>query len=114
MRTQTLLACALQEAREQTDQLFRLVRPGSLYERPIAERNRIVFFLGHIEASDWTLIGRSALDIRSFHPEFDRLFAFGIDPPPGQLPADQPSDWPAPAEVERYNQRVRDELDELL
>ena len=31
----------------------------------------------------------------AFHAEFDRLFAFGIDPPPGQLPSDQPSDWPA-------------------
>jgi iron(II)-dependent oxidoreductase len=114
MRTQTLLACALQEAREQTDQLFRLIRPGSLYERPIPERNRIVFYLGHLEAFDWNLIGRYALDIRSFQPEFDRLFAFGIDPPPGQLPADQPSDWPSLAEVERYNLRVRDEIDDLL
>ena len=51
---------------------------------------------------------------RPFHPEFDRLFAFGIDPPPGQLAADQPSDWPRPAEVERYNQRVRDEFDDRL
>jgi gamma-glutamyl hercynylcysteine S-oxide synthase len=50
----------------------------------------------------------------SFHPAFDRLFAFGIDPPPGELPSDQPSDWPALAEVERYNQRVRDEIDRRL
>ncbi len=33
---------------------------------------------------------------------------------PGQLPADQPSDWPSLAEVDRYNQRVRDEIDDLL
>ena len=114
MRTQTQLASALAEAREQTDDLFRLVRPTSLYERPIPERHRIVFYLGHLEAFDWNLIGRYALDIRSFQPEFDRLFAFGIDPPPGQLPADQPSDWPSLAEVERYNLRTRDEIDDLL
>jgi formylglycine-generating enzyme required for sulfatase activity len=114
MRTQTELASALSQAREETDELFRLVRPTSLYERPIPERNRIVFYLGHVEAFDWNLIGRYALDIRSFHPEFDRLFAFGIDPPPGQLPSDQPSDWPSLAEVERYNLRTRDEIDELI
>jgi iron(II)-dependent oxidoreductase len=114
MRTQTELASALAEARDQTDELFRLIRPTSLYERPIRERHRIVFYLGHLEAFDWNLIGRYALDIHSFQPEFDRLFAFGIDPPPGQLPSDQPSDWPSLAEVERYNLRTRDEIDDLL
>jgi gamma-glutamyl hercynylcysteine S-oxide synthase len=114
MRTQSELGHAIEEAREQTDALFRAVRPDSFYERPIAERHRIVFYLGHMEAFDWNLIGRYALDRRPFHAEFDHLFAFGIDPPPGQLPSDQPSDWPSLAEVDRYNQRVRDEIDELI
>jgi len=114
MRTQSELLHAIEEAREQTDALFRVVRPDSFYERPIAERHRIVFYLGHVEAFDWNLIGRYALDRRPFHAEFDHLFAFGIDPPPGQLPSDRPSDWPSLAEVDRYNQRVRDEIDELI
>jgi gamma-glutamyl hercynylcysteine S-oxide synthase len=114
MRTQSELGHVIEEAREQTDALFRAVRPDSFYERPIAERHRIVFYLGHVEAFDWNLIGRYALDRRPFHAEFDHLFAFGIDPPPGQLPSDRPSDWPSLAEVDRYNQRVRDEIDELL
>ena len=114
MQTQSELGRAIEEAREQTDALFRAVRPDSFYERPIPERHRIVFYLGHVEAFDWNLIGRYALDRRPFHAEFDRLFAFGIDPPPGQLPSDRPSDWPSLAEVDRYNQRVRDEIDNLL
>jgi formylglycine-generating enzyme required for sulfatase activity len=114
MQTQSELGRAIDEAREQTDALFRAVRPDSFYERPIPERHRIVFYLGHVEAFDWNLIGRYALDRRPFHAEFDRLFAFGIDPPPGQLPDDRPSDWPSLAEVDRYNQRVRDEIDDLL
>ena len=72
------------------------------------------FTSGHLEAFDWNLIGRYALDVPSFHSEFDRLFAFGIDPPPGELPGDKPSDWPSLAEIDRYNQRVRDEVDERL
>ncbi|MBZ5725530.1 MAG: SUMF1/EgtB/PvdO family nonheme iron enzyme [Acidobacteriia bacterium] len=114
MRTQTERGLALGRAREETDALFRLVRSDSLYERPIAERHRIVFYIGHLEAFDWNLVGRYALDKRSFHPEFDRLFAFGIDPPPGELPSDRPADWPGLQEVERYTQRIRDEIDDVL
>lgn len=114
MRTQTELEIALQEARARTDELFRLVRPDSLYERPIPERHRIVFYIGHVEAFDWNLMARYALDKPSFHPSFDKLFAFGIDPPEGQAPADQPSDWPSLGETERYGQRTRDEIDGTL
>jgi len=113
-RTTTDLARALCQARQQTDELFRLVRPDAVYERPIPERHRIVFYIGHLEAFDWNLIGRYALDARAFHPAFDRLFAFGIDPPPGQLPSDQPADWPSLDEVECYNRRTRSEVDQLL
>ena len=108
------LGRALERARQQTDLLFRLVRPDSLYDRPIPERHRILFYLGHLEAFDWNLVGRYHLDVPSFHAGFDRLFAFGIDPPPGRLPEDRPSDWPSLAEVARYNQRVRDEIDSRL
>jgi formylglycine-generating enzyme required for sulfatase activity len=110
----TSLGRTLARAREETDRLFALVRPDALYDRPIPERHRILFYVGHVEAFDWNLIGRYALDVPSFHPEFDRLFAFGIDPPPGQLPQDKPSDWPSLAEVDRYNHRVRDEIDSRL
>ena len=42
------------------------------------------------------------------------MFAFGIDPVGGGLPADQPSDWPAFDRVRQYVEEVRDELDEGL
>lgn len=104
----------LAAARTETDGLFDLLRPEALYERPIPERHRVVFYLGHLEAFDWNLIGRFALDLPAFHPSFDRLFAFGIDPSPGQLPADQPADWPAVEEVRAYNRRVRETIDAVL
>jgi hypothetical protein len=114
MRTQLESGRALQQAREQMDALFRLVRPAAFYDRPIGERHRMIFYLGHADAFDWNLIARYALDVPAFHKEFDRLFAFGIDPPPGELPSDQPSDWPALAEVERYQHRTREIIDQLL
>jgi len=108
------LASALGSARETTDALFALVRPGSLYERPIPERHRIVFYIGHLEAFDWNLICRRFLDIPSFQTEFDKLFSFGIDPGPGNLPQDQPADWPRLEEIGAYNRRVRETLDGVL
>jgi len=113
MTPATELVHTLADARDRTDDLFQIVRPDSFYERPIPERHRIIFYLGHMEAFDWNLLGRYAFDARPFQPEFDKLFAFGIDPPPGRLPEDQPSDWPGLAEVERYVGRVRDEIDEI-
>ena len=107
-------AAELQSARDTTDQLFALLAPGALYDRPIPERHRLIFYLGHLEAFDWNLIGRTTLDVPSFHPTFDRLFAFGIDPEPGKQPADIPSDWPSTSEVAAYNSRTRQTIDGLL
>lgn len=104
----------LKSARRNTDDLFALVRPESLYERTIPERHRIIFYLGHLEAFDWNLMARRALDHASFHPSFDQLFAFGIDPPQGRLPMDGTSDWPGVEEIERYNQRTREIIDDSL
>jgi len=110
----TPLPRQLEEARRQTDSLFPIVRADSLYERPIPERHRIIFYLGHLEAFDWNLLAQYALDLPSFHPTFDRLFAFGIDPSEGDLPNDKASDWPGVEEVTRYNQRTRQAIDEAL
>lgn len=103
----------LSDARLCSDALFRIVRQDSLYERPIPQRHRIVFYIGHLEAFDWNLLG-SALGLKSFHPEFDRLFAFGIDPVAGGLPGDQPSDWPSLQAVRDYVSRIRAALDDQL
>ena len=114
MSPRTSLVTALGEARARTDALFAMVRPDTLYERPIPERHRLIFYLGHLEAFDWNQIGQGAMGLAPFHASFDKLFAFGIDPPMGQLPADRPSDWPAVAEVHGYNKRVRQALDDVL
>jgi iron(II)-dependent oxidoreductase len=104
----------LADARRRSDDLFALVKPDALYERPIAERHRIIFYIGHLEAFDWNLFGERVLGVKSFHPEFDRLFAFGIDPVGGGLPTDQPSEWPSIAAVRDYVSKIRTGLDDKL
>jgi ergothioneine biosynthesis protein EgtB len=108
------LLLRLAESRSITDDLFRLVRAESLYDRPIPERHRIVFYMGHLEAFDWNLIAGQALGLASGHQGFDRLFAFGIDPVGGGLPTDQPADWPRLPEIAAYNLKIREDLDRLL
>jgi len=88
-----------------------MVRPDSLYERPIAERHRIIFYLGHLEAFDWNLLRERILGLKTFDPDFDKLFAFGIDPINGALPSDQPIDWPSAADARKYVKRIRESID---
>jgi len=102
------------DARRRSDEIFEVVKADSVYERPIPERHRIIFYIGHLETFDWNLLRERALSLKSFHAEFDRLFAFGIDPVGGGLPNDQPSDWPSVAAVRDYVERIRQALDENL
>ncbi|MDR5783832.1 SUMF1/EgtB/PvdO family nonheme iron enzyme [Caballeronia sp. LZ065] len=101
----------LAEARRVTDELFGVIKPEHLYDRPIAERHRIVFYIGHLEAFDRNLFDQRLFDLPSPNPAYDDLFAFGIDPVDGGLPTDQPADWPTLDEVRAYRDTVRAAID---
>ena len=103
----------LQRARSHTDSLFELVAPETLYARPIPDRHRLIFYVGHLEAFDWNQLVRGVLAMPSFDPAFDALFEAGIDPPPGQAPQDTPSDWPTLETVRGYVARARAGVDEI-
>jgi iron(II)-dependent oxidoreductase len=102
------------DARRRSDSLFDIVQTDALFDRPIPERHRIIFYVGHLEAFDWNLLHENVFGLKSFQPEFDRLFAFGIDPVGGGLPSDQPSDWPTLEAVRDYVRKIRAALDEKL
>ena len=114
IQVQHLLLTRLREARAETDRLFGHVKSEFLYERPIPERHRIVFYIGHLEAFDWNLLRGRILTQTDFHSEFDNLFAFGIDPVGGGLPTDQPSDWPSLEQVRAYVNQLRQVVDDGL
>jgi len=108
------LLARLHEARRITDALFTVVKPEFLYERPIAERHRIVFYMGHLDAFDRNLFDQRLLDLPSRSPEFDQLFAFGIDPVDGGLPTDQLHDWPTLDVIRAYIGQIREDIDSRL
>lgn len=99
------------DARRITDDLFTIVKPEFLYERPIRERHRIVFYIGHLEAFDRNLFDQRLCDLPAFDPHLDQLFAFGIDPVDGGFPTDQPGDWPSLDAVRDYASRAREQID---
>jgi len=107
------LLAKLHEARKRTDAIFALLSPNSFYDRPILERHRLIFYLGHLEAFDWNLLS-PVLALPAANAAFDHLFAFGIDPVDGNLPSDEPKDWPHIAQTETYNRRTRERLDDAL
>src|SRR5215472_3234300 len=58
----------LSDVRQQTDQLFEIVRTEALYERPIPERHRLIFYVGHVEAFDWNLLRQHSASLHSPQP----------------------------------------------
>lgn len=107
------LRAELVAARAETDALFRLVSEADLYERPLPQRHRLIFYLGHLDAFDWNQAGRFGLGEPHVDASLDTLFERGIDPEPGQLPPDQVGDWPSVAQTDAYIATVRNRLDEL-
>src|ERR1051326_5225930 len=112
--SQETLLERLHAARKQSDELFSIVKPEFLYERPIAERHRIVFYIGHLEAFDWNLLRERGFQGEPFNPNFDRLFAFGIDPVAGGLASDQPNDPPNIQSVGECVAHTRRTIDDNL
>ena len=111
--SRSLLLARLAEARRRTDALLDLIPPGRMLERPIAERHRFVFYLGHLEAFDWNLLS-PRFDGARAASELDTLFAFGIDPVDGETPNEAPSAWPDLATIRAYNRDIRHALDASL
>src|SRR5207245_11432644 len=97
----------LLDARARTDEIFRVVREEAMYDRPIPERHRIIFYVGHVAALDWNLLAQRAFGLRSFQRSFDHLFAFGIVPVVGGLPSDNSEDWRSRDYAERCDRSVR-------
>lgn len=107
------LLSRLSEGRAETDRLFAILNPDALYDRPIPERHRVCFYIGHLETFDWNLF-KESLQLKSFNPQFDHLFAAGIDPVDGGLPSDTPANWPSISEIQDYRKRTQATLDSVF
>lgn len=108
------LTARLQRARAATDRLFTWLQEPAWLARPIAERHRLIFYVGHLEAFDWNLLAHEVGRRPSRRPRFEALFAFGIDPVDGQLPSEAATEWPSRDAISAWTREARAEVDEVL
>lgn len=104
----------IRRARTQSERLFGILKPEALFERPIALRHRVIFYVGHLDGFDSIQICREGLGLKSPDPELDALFQAGIDPDSSALPQDTAADWPSLEQVQAYAARSQRHVDENL
>lgn len=95
--------------RARSRELFDLVIPDAYFDRPIALRNPIVFYEGHIPAFSVNTLVKLTLKRKGIDEDLETLFARGIDPE-DETAVRSPTDvWPSREEVQGYA-RAADEL----
>jgi iron(II)-dependent oxidoreductase len=88
--------------REMTRALFTIPTAEAYYDRPIKLRNPITFYEGHIPVFAVNTLIRMALKRGGMDPQFETLFARGIDPEDEDA-AKTPTDfWPSRDRVQAY------------
>jgi iron(II)-dependent oxidoreductase len=99
--TREELVAWYRSTRERTRQLFDLVTPDAYYDRPIALRNPIVFYEGHLPGFSVNTLVKLAHKRQGVDERLETLFARGIDPEDeASVPAE--SAWPSRAEVQAF------------
>jgi gamma-glutamyl hercynylcysteine S-oxide synthase len=88
--------------RARTRQLFDIVTPEAYYDRPIALRNPIVFYEGHLPGFAVNTLVKLALRRDGVDARLETLFARGIDPE-DESAVRSPTDlWPSREEVQQF------------
>jgi iron(II)-dependent oxidoreductase len=83
--------------------MFDLLAPSTYYERPIALRNPVVFYEGHLPAFAVNTLIKNALGQPGIDDHLETIFARGIDPDTeaAAVARGNPA-WPSRAVVEEY------------
>lgn len=103
----------LEAAWRRSDRLLGIVADEAWLEQPIALRQPLLFYLGHLPAFAWNQLGRGALRQPAFTPAFDALFERGIDPVGVDAYAPR-GEWPERGAVLDYRDAVRSRLGAAL
>ncbi|HEX6158701.1 MAG TPA: DinB family protein, partial [Thermoanaerobaculia bacterium] len=102
------------DLRARSKELLAMIAPEAYYERPIALRNPIVFYEGHLPAFAVNTLVKAAHRRPGLDRDFEMLFARGIDPESEEA-AKSPTDvWPSRAEVQAYGDAAEALILDLL
>jgi gamma-glutamyl hercynylcysteine S-oxide synthase len=106
-----------QRNRERSRRLFDLLDPDAYYTRPIALRNPIVFYEGHLPAFSVIALLKRGLGQPGVDAHMERLFERGIDPDSVDQAAPRSGAgtvWPSRDEVLAFGRRADDAIVEAL
>lgn len=95
--------------RERTRSLFDLIEPSAYYTRPIALRNPIVFYEGHLPAFTVIAFLQRGLGLAGVDARLERLFERGIDPDSLETAVPRSgaeTEWPTREEILRFAAEV--------
>ncbi len=98
--------------RRRSEDLFARIPDEAWLDRPIALRNPICFYEGHIPAFGVNTLWKRALGHPPIDPGYEVLFERGIDPE--EAPAGAPSAWPARETVRAYGRRADEALEDAF
>ncbi|MBV8517722.1 MAG: SUMF1/EgtB/PvdO family nonheme iron enzyme [Acidobacteria bacterium] len=100
--------------RRRTRALFDLIQPDAYYDRPIALRNPVVFYEGHLPAFAVNTLIKLALKRDGIDERLETLFARGIDPE-DEAAVKNPTDlWPSRDDVQAYGARADAMIEDAL
>ena len=103
------------ENRERSHRLFAMLTPDSYYERPIALRNPVVFYEGHLPAFNFNTVVKRALGWPGINERLEKLFARGIDPEDeAAANTRQSSLWPSRQETLEFGAKADEQVSEAL
>jgi formylglycine-generating enzyme required for sulfatase activity len=102
------------QGRARTRQLFDLVAAEAYYERPIALRNPIVFYEGHLPGFALNTLVKLALGQEGVDPALEVLFARGIDPEDEALVRSPTDVWPSREKVQAFAAECDERVEEAL
>jgi ergothioneine biosynthesis protein EgtB len=92
--------------RGRTAGIFGMLAPDAYHDRPIALRNPIVFYEGHLPAFSVNTLLKKGLGEPGIDPRFEILFERGIDPEDESAVPGTPTAWPPRAEIQAYGERA--------
>jgi formylglycine-generating enzyme required for sulfatase activity len=102
------------EGRARSRTLFDIPTEDAYYERPIALRNPIVFYEGHLPAFSVNTLIKLALREQGIDQHYETLFARGIDPE-DEAGAKSPTElWPTRQCVQKYAAQADELIEHAL
>ncbi|HYM60709.1 MAG TPA: SUMF1/EgtB/PvdO family nonheme iron enzyme [Thermoanaerobaculia bacterium] len=98
-----------------TREVFAIPTASAYYDRPIALRNPIAFYEGHLPAFAVNTLIKSALHRPGINSAYEVLFARGIDPESeAAMGGNASSHWPTRPEILNYGQAADAMVEEAL